>query len=96
VIAIRLHLDDSTIDNGPLRVLPGTHALGLLSETEIARLSQTVEPVDCLAPAGGAVAMRPLIVHASSKSQSGRPRRVLHLEYADSPDLGEGLKLATA
>jgi len=40
--------------------------------------------------------MRPLIVHASSKAQSDRPRRVLHIEYADSPNLGDGLELATA
>ncbi len=26
--------------------------------------------------------MRPLIIHASSKSQSDKPRRVLHIEYA--------------
>jgi ectoine hydroxylase-related dioxygenase (phytanoyl-CoA dioxygenase family) len=31
VVALRLHLDDSRADNGPLRVLPGTHTLGLLT-----------------------------------------------------------------
>jgi hypothetical protein len=30
VVALRLHFDDSREDNGPLRVLPGTHALGVL------------------------------------------------------------------
>jgi hypothetical protein len=96
VIAVRIHLDDSEADNGPLRVLPGTHTLGVLGDDQIAHLSQTLEPVDCLVAAGGAVAMRPLILHASSKAQSDRPRRVLHIEYADSPALGEGLDLAIA
>src|SRR5205085_1844996 len=30
VIALRLHLDDSTADNGPLRAIPGSHARGVL------------------------------------------------------------------
>src|SRR5271156_1407172 len=28
ILALRVHLDDSTTENGPLRVLPGTHILG--------------------------------------------------------------------
>ena len=28
MLALRVHLDDSTAENGPLRVLPGTHTLG--------------------------------------------------------------------
>jgi hypothetical protein len=44
--------------------------------------------------AGGVVVMRPLIVHASSKAVSDRPRRVLHIEYAESLDIGSGLRLA--
>lgn len=34
VIALRLHLDDSGADNGPLRVLPGTHRQGVSSRTK--------------------------------------------------------------
>jgi ectoine hydroxylase-related dioxygenase (phytanoyl-CoA dioxygenase family) len=42
VVALRLHLDDSRPDNGPLRVLPGTHRLGRLMESDIARLTTEV------------------------------------------------------
>jgi ectoine hydroxylase-related dioxygenase (phytanoyl-CoA dioxygenase family) len=35
VVALRLHLDDSTSENGPLRVLPGTHTMGVLSDDAI-------------------------------------------------------------
>jgi ectoine hydroxylase-related dioxygenase (phytanoyl-CoA dioxygenase family) len=96
VIAIRIHLDDSESDNGPLRVLPGTHTLGVPTDDQIAHLSQTCEAMDCLVLAGGAIAMRPLLLHASSKARSDRPRRVLHIEYADSIEMGDGLKLALA
>jgi hypothetical protein len=96
VVALRLHFDDSTHDNGPLRVLPGTHAYGRLSEHQIRELARGVEPVECTVGAGGVVVMRPLIVHASSKSQSASSRRVLHIEYATGADLGSNIQLAIA
>src|SRR5579871_6470236 len=34
VLALRLHLDDSDLDNGPLRVLPKTHTLGVLDDSQ--------------------------------------------------------------
>lgn len=94
ILALRLHLDDSRADNGPLRVLPATHKLGVLSDDQLHDLSTKVAAVDCLVPKGGIVAMRPLIVHASSKSHSALPRRVLHIEYAASSHIADGLDLA--
>lgn len=96
VAAVRIHLDDSDAHNGPLRVLPGTHTKGVLSDDEIHTLSKHVVPVDCTVPAGGVVVMLPLVVHASSKSTSDAPRRVLHIEYAASLQLDAGLELAIA
>jgi ectoine hydroxylase-related dioxygenase (phytanoyl-CoA dioxygenase family) len=98
VIALRLHIDDSGPGNGPLRVLPGTHTRGVMSDAEVAQLARDVQgqAVDCVSPAGGVVAMRPLLVHASSKAETDRRRRVLHIEYADSLQLGDGLELAIA
>jgi len=96
VLALRLHLDDSTVENGPLRVLPKTHTLGVLSDEELHDLSTRVAAVDCLVRCGGVLAMRPLIVHASSKSQSSSPRRVLHIEYAASLSISDGIALAIA
>jgi ectoine hydroxylase-related dioxygenase (phytanoyl-CoA dioxygenase family) len=96
VVALRLHFDDSREDNGPLRVLPGTHALGVLSEADTERLVREIPPVDCLACSGGIVAMRPLILHASSKAETDHPRRVLHIEYVDSLEVDDGLRIAIA
>jgi len=94
VIALRVSLDDSTMSNGPLRVLPNTHRRGVLDDEQIKRLVTASAAVDCVTPSGGVVAMRPLTVHASSKSTSDQPRRVLHIEYAASVDFGSGLELA--
>jgi ectoine hydroxylase-related dioxygenase (phytanoyl-CoA dioxygenase family) len=96
VVALRLHLDDSCLENGPLRVLPCTHIMGVLNDDDLHRLSTKIAPVDCLASRGGVLAMRPLLVHASSKSRSTMPRRVLHIEYAASAKFAEGLELAAS
>jgi len=96
VVALRLHLDDSTSENGPLRVLPGTHAMGVLTDDAIHSLSAQIAAFDCLVSRGGILVMRPLIVHASSKSRSAKPRRVLHIEYATSASVADGLELALA
>jgi hypothetical protein len=94
VLALRLHLDDCTHANGPLRVAPGTHRLGVLNDAEIELQVAGSKPVECLVPKGGLLAMRPLIVHASSKSTSPFSRRVLHIEYAAEAEVGDGLRLA--
>jgi ectoine hydroxylase-related dioxygenase (phytanoyl-CoA dioxygenase family) len=94
IVALRIHLDDSGESNGPLRVLPGTHTGGVLTHEEIRRAASAIRPVDCVARTGGVVAMRPLVVHASSKSSDDRPRRVLHIEYAASIQIARGLELA--
>lgn len=96
VLALRLSLDDSTPRNGPLRILPRTHMLGVLNEDSIHELAMRISPVDCVVDKGGAVAMRPLVVHASSKSQVEMPRRVLHIEYAASDVIAKRLQLAVA
>ncbi len=96
VVALRVTLDDSTLENGPLRVLPGTHTLGVLTDDEIHHLSQNTAPVDCTVSKGGVLAMRPLLVHSSSKVKNDLRRRVLHIEYAASKSIAEPLELAVA
>ena len=94
ILALRVHLDSSVEDNGPLRVLPGTHAQGVLTDDETHTIAERTTGVDCLMSLGGVIAMRPLIIHASSKSRTENPRRVLHIEYAESAAIADGLELA--
>jgi ectoine hydroxylase-related dioxygenase (phytanoyl-CoA dioxygenase family) len=94
VLALRIHIDDSTTDNGPLRVLPRTHMLGVLNDDGIHDLGVRITPFDCVVGKGGVVAMRPLLVHASSKSRTEMPRRVLHVEYAAADSIAAPLQLA--
>ena len=94
VLALRVHLNDSTNKNGPLRVIPDTHKIGVLTDQEIRQRVGDSSGVECLAEVGGVVAMRPLLIHASSKSDSELPRRVLHVEYAWSLVFANSLELA--
>lgn len=96
VLALRIHFDHSTRDNGPLRVLPGTHRLGVLSDDQLSDMSARSPATDCILSRGTVLAMRPLIVHSSSKSSGDLPRRVLHIEYASSPFITDDLELALA
>jgi ectoine hydroxylase-related dioxygenase (phytanoyl-CoA dioxygenase family) len=93
IVALRVHLDDATQANGPLRVLPRSHGFGVLGDDEIRDLATRTQAVACVVPRGGVVAMRPLIVHASSKTRDARPRRVLHIEYAATAAFESGLEL---
>jgi len=90
ILAVRLHLDESEHDNGPLRVIAGSHGDGRLSAEEIARW-QKGNCVTCVVPKGGALLMRPLLLHASSACVVPIPRRVIHLEFA-ATELPHGLE----
>ena len=81
ILAIRLHLDESGLDNGPLRMISGSHRQGRLSATEITRRVKS-DSVICTVPKGGAILMRPLLLHASSACEAPKSRRVIHLEFA--------------
>lgn len=91
MLAVRLHLDDCDARNGPLRVLPGSHTVGRLNAGDIARRREQTPEVVCPVPAGGALLMRPLLLHASSDALDPRHRRVIHLEFA-AEDLPDGLE----
>jgi hypothetical protein len=88
MLTIRIHLDDVTDENGPLRVIPQSHgskgAVGLGLDAAVA----------IHASAGDCLAMRPLIDHASGSSLPGttRHRRILHLEFAADQSLPDGFR----
>lgn len=86
MITLRIHLDPATPDNGPLEVIPGSHAS---RDT-----NPNCEAVRILAAAGDVLAMRPLLLHASGESSPVSPshRRVIHLEFAGEPTLPEGYR----
>lgn len=83
MVTLRIHLDDCAKDNGPLRVIPGSHKLGRLSAEAIDQLARASPGVDCTVGKGGVLVMRPLLLHASSPSGTPIHRRVVHLDFAN-------------
>lgn len=90
MLTVRIHLDACDEENGPLRVLPGSHRDGKLSPSAIEEWKQRTRPVEIRCAAGALLLMHPLTLHASSASTRPAHRRVIHLEYAAGP-LPEGL-----
>jgi Phytanoyl-CoA dioxygenase (PhyH) len=83
MLSIRVHLDDCPAANGALRVLPGSHRNGKISETAVTDAVSRNESVVCEVTAGGALLMRPLLLHSSSASETVQHRRVVHLDFAN-------------
>ena len=86
MLTLRVHLDEVTDENGPLRVIPGSH----LASDSVGVGVDNAFTVH--ASAGDVLAMRPLISHASGSSREGtrRHRRILHLEFAAFETLPDG------
>lgn len=81
MIAIRVHLDACGPDDGPLRIVPGSHKYGRLADTAIRVMRQTHGETVCCVEAGTAQVMSPLLLHASSKASGVSRRRVLHFLF---------------
>jgi hypothetical protein len=86
MLTARVHLDEVTAQNGPLRLIPGSHRFYLTGEDE------PREPVTVCCGEGDVLLMRPLLTHSSGNTQSGvtSHRRIVHLECASSPVLPDG------
>ncbi|MFC3204601.1 phytanoyl-CoA dioxygenase family protein [Alteromonas oceani] len=93
MLTVRLHLDSTDQTNGCLKVIPGSHLLGVLPQAEILAHSGPEQSCYCKANAGDALLMHPLLIHASSKATMPTARRIIHMEYS-SHELPESAKWA--
>jgi ectoine hydroxylase-related dioxygenase (phytanoyl-CoA dioxygenase family) len=91
MLTLRVHLDDCEAGNGALKVIAGSHRDGKLSAEEIGQWIRTHRETVCEIPKGGALLMRPLLLHSSSPADAPSHRRVLHIEYA-TQKLPNGLR----
>jgi ectoine hydroxylase-related dioxygenase (phytanoyl-CoA dioxygenase family) len=91
IVSLRVHLDDTDESNGALRVIVGSHRFGRLSASEIQQIKTEGEIATCRVGKGGAMLMRPLLLHASSAATNALHRRVLHFEFS-SVELPAGLE----
>ncbi|MGF1629024.1 MAG: phytanoyl-CoA dioxygenase family protein [Kiloniellaceae bacterium] len=82
MLTLRWHLDLIGPADGGLRVLPGSHRKGRLTQEDIATLAPTASAVELAVSAGTVLALRPLLVHGSRRRTTQGHRRILHVELA--------------
>ncbi|MCP4520857.1 MAG: phytanoyl-CoA dioxygenase family protein [Cytophagales bacterium] len=80
IITLRIHLDDTTRDNGALKVIPQSHQLGIIKKDEVNLNYERA--VICECNQGAVMLMKPLLFHASDKTINEERRRVIHIEMA--------------
>lgn len=80
---IRIHLDDTDEGNGALKVIPQSHLKGIYRPETIdwSIETETICPVQ----KGGIMLMKPLLLHASNRTNNQRKRRVIHIEFSKTP-----------
>lgn len=83
IVTFRINIDDSTIENGCLRVIPKSHLQGVLSTTQISEIVKSNEAVNCAGKSGSVLVMKPHLLHSSSKANKPSQRRVVHVEYSN-------------
>ena len=87
-LAVLFYLDDTTVENGCLRLLPGCHRQPLFKHTrngyfqgKIVENLDESRAVNAEGEAGTAIFMHGLTPHASATNRSSLPRRTLILSY---------------
>lgn len=80
ILTIRIHLDDTTKDNGALYVIPNSHSKGIIRSEHFQQYTSL--EVLCDAEAGDLLLMKPLTLHSSYKTKNNKPRRIIHLEFS--------------
>lgn len=86
MVTLRVHLDDVPKDNAPLMIVPGSHKLGRIPETEIDEVVLRLGQQPCLAEAGDIWVYATPIVHGSKAATRPERRRVLQVDFS-SDDL---------
>lgn len=91
-ITALLFLNDVTPENGPLKVVPGTHKGKLHSHWQNGQFTGAIEDseipafeanaVECYGPAGSLCLMHVCVAHASSENNSDGPRTLYINTYA--------------
>jgi hypothetical protein len=93
MVTFRVHLDDADERNGNIRVIPGSHLLGILSSSDILKIKDIEDSISLNVKSGDVIMMRPHLLHSSSKAVEPSHRRIVHVEYSNY-ELPKGMKWA--
>lgn len=80
LFTIRIHLDDTTHENGALKVIPKSHLKDIYRPETIDWTHETEEI--CEVKSGGIMIMKPLLLHGSNRTTNNKKRRIIHIEFS--------------
>jgi phytanoyl-CoA hydroxylase len=102
LLSVMVMLDDATLDNGCMEIVPGSHRLGLLDHADedgffsggcqCKELWEAPGATVAITPRAGGISIHhTLTLHGSGPNRSGRPRRGLVFSYraADAYQLAD-------
>jgi ectoine hydroxylase-related dioxygenase (phytanoyl-CoA dioxygenase family) len=91
-------LDDATLENGTVRLVPGSHRQGLVphqrqaGSNDLAVTVHAAKEIAIEVPAGSVVAFSSLTLHATGANRSDRARRVYLAQYTPEVILNPGTR----
>jgi len=89
IITIWTALDDATVANGCMQIVPGSHQLGVLNAQHFvtaadqAKYTQDNAVIDLEVAAGEAVLLHNFLLHRSGVNKTSAPRRAFSTAYMD-------------
>lgn len=92
MVTLRIHLDDTSAENGALYIIPESHNKGIL-RPELIDWSNTTEK-DCPVEKGGIMLMKPLLLHSSKRTTNLHQEKsyIWNLPMLNYPMVWNGLK----
>jgi len=91
LITVVFFLDDVTLENGPLNVVPGTHRSELFDHwhdgvytgtvSQIVETAHVADAIPIYGPPGSACLLHTRLLHGSAPNKSDRPRTIFISEY---------------
>lgn len=82
MIFIRIHLDETTPENGAMEIAIGSHKKGIIKSSEAATIANQCEQEYTSANRGDILVLKMLMLHRSSSSTSNAARRTIRADFA--------------
>ncbi len=83
-VSLRLHLDEVSLDNAPLKTLVSSHKLGRVAVQDVQHHLENGQIDIHVAGPGDLLILRTSILHASDRAEAPQQRRVIHVDYCDA------------
>ena len=85
MLFVRLHLDDEDAETGPMQIALGSHHSGLVPAANAEAVAEEHQIETCIGQRGDILVLKMLTLHRSSPATTAKSRRVLRVDFANSP-----------